>query len=197
MSADNQTLSVYDKKAQDYAKLTLSDSDDPQLTAFINALPQNAHVLDLGCGPGHACAKMNAAGLRVTATDASGEMVKLAAQHEGVQAFQKQFQDIQEVDTYDGIWANFSLLHAPRNEMPTHLAALRRALKSGGLLHIGMKTGTGAKRDKIGRLYTYYTETEMSDLIRAAGFTPFSSATGTDIGLDGQPANWFTMAAHG
>lgn len=197
MSADQQTLQVYGESAEDYARMMVKFADDPVLTTFIQALPQGAHVLDLGCGPGWAAARMASAGLIVDGTDAVPEMVELASHHQGVTAHLARFEDITSVSAYDGIWANFSLLHAPRDAMPNHLSALHRALKPGGLFHIGMKTGTGEERDALGRLYTYYTENELHDLLQDAGFTPFSSQTGRDTGLSGEMADWVTMAAHG
>ncbi len=197
MTGDSETLKIYGERAGEYAQLIEDGATDPRLATFIAALPQGAHVLDLGCGPGQSAARMAAAGLNVTATDAVPEMVELAAQTDGVTAKVATFDDISGTDLYMGIWANFSLLHAPRADMPRHLATLRRALCTGGLFHIGMKTGSGEKRDSLGRRYTYYTADELHDLLRDAGFDPFSSHTGSDVGLDGVEASWVTIAAHG
>ncbi len=197
MGADHQTLNVYGAMAQDYLNVVESAGDDPLLSAFIGALPRHAHVLDLGCGPGSAAARMAQAGARVDATDATPEMVALAATHPGVTARHATFDQIEGTDLYDGIWANFSLLHAPRRAMPRHLGALREALKPGGLFHIGMKTGTGESRDRLGRHYTYYTPKELSGLLAAAGFSPFSSTQGRDTGLDGTLSDWVAITAHG
>ena len=197
MSADTETLKIYGAQAQEYADLTDGAGDDPLLETFIAALPQGGTVLDLGCGPGTASARMAAAGLKVQATDAVPEMVTLAATHLGVTAQVATFDDIGGTDLYDGIWANFSLLHAPRTEMPRHLSALRQALKPGGLFHIGLKTGTDEKRDALGRLYTYYTADELHSLLKAANLTPFSSHTGCDKGMDGTMADWIVITAHG
>lgn len=194
--SDKETISVYDAQARDYAKLTESDARDAQLDGFIALLPQGGTVLDLGCGPGHCAAVMAEAGLQVTATDASGEMVALAAAHPGVTALQAGFDDISGEDVYDGIWANFSLLHAPREKMPDYLAALAQALKPGGIFHIGMKSGTGSARDAIGRLYTYYRRDELEQLLQNAGLTVTAVKTGTAMGLDGTMAKWITLTAH-
>ena len=196
MTADRETLDVYDAQAADYARLTESEARDTQLLAFIAALPKGGRVLDLGCGPGHAAAAMANAGLIVDATDASSEMVALAGRHKGVTAWQALFDEIDAEAAYDGIWANFSLLHAPRATMPGHLARLARALKPGGLFHIGLKTGEGEKRDGIGRLYTYYTGPELSGLLGAAGFTIRDTRTGRSLGLDGELADWIVIEAH-
>ncbi|WP_299780909.1 bifunctional 2-polyprenyl-6-hydroxyphenol methylase/3-demethylubiquinol 3-O-methyltransferase UbiG [uncultured Roseobacter sp.] len=196
--SDDETLKVYANRAQDYAKRFSDDSkQNAHLMAFISALPTGGHALDLGCGPGHAAAAMADAGLRVTALDPVPEMIELAAAHAGVTAQVASFDDIAGTDLYDGIWANFCLLHAPRAAMPRHLAALAQALKPGGRFHIGMKTGTGSKRDPIGRLYTYYTDAELSGLLEDAGLTVTERTTGREKGLDGVPADWICLAAHG
>ncbi|MDV4146216.1 class I SAM-dependent methyltransferase [Shimia sp. FJ5] len=193
--SDRETLAVYDAQAADYAALTESEARDKQLAAFIADMPQAGHVLDLGCGPGHSAAEMARHGLNVTATDASAEMVSLAAAHPGVTAHQATFDEIAGHALYDGIWANFSLLHAPRDAMPRHLAAIVRALKPGGRFHIGVKTGTGSRRDALGRLYTYYTEDELTALLADAGLSVFATNRGTSKGLDGAMAGWITLAA--
>lgn len=197
MSADRETLAAYAARAEDYVRMIKDLADDPCLTAFIAALPRGAHVLDLGCGPGWAAERMAAAGLAVDATDASPEMVAQASSLPGVTARLATFDEIAGENAHDGIWANFSLLHARRADMPRHLAALRKSLKPGGLFHIAMKTGTGEHRDGLGRLYTCYTADELHGLLTEAGFVPFSSRTGRDAGLAGKPEDWIAMAAHG
>jgi SAM-dependent methyltransferase len=196
--SDPQTIGIYDRRAADYAEMTDEyNTADPRLEAFIAACPKGGRVLDLGCGPGMSAAKMAAAGLKVEAMDASAEMVALAGRHPGVRAWQARFGDIRGDDLYDGIWANFSLLHAPRADFPRHLAALHRALKPGGAFLIGMKLGQGAARDRIGRHYTYYSEDDLMDYLRAAGFAPTDIRHGQGEGLDGTMSDWISVAAHG
>lgn len=197
MSSDDETLRVYGKEARRYADLTQDQDELPALSDFIARLPAGGHALDLGCGPGWAAARMASAGLQTTATDAVPEMVEMAAQHTGVTARLATFDEIEGVDLYDGIWAHFSLLHAPHADLPRHLRALARALKPGGWFHIGMKTGTGEKRDPLGRRYTYVTEQELDGLLRAVGLMPRESETGEDMGLDGVVAPWVTVLARG
>lgn len=196
--ADKETLRVYDAKAADYAKLIDSDTkENPYLERFIARLPTGGRVLDLGCGPGLAATRMANAGLQVDAMDGSAEMVAMAAQHDGVTAWQATFDQITGTDIYDGIWANFCLLHASKEAMPHHLAAMATALKPGGAFHIGMKLGSGSQRDAIGRLYSYYSEPELITLLGAAGLTAGETDHGRTVGLDGTEADWIVVAAHG
>ncbi|NNK16300.1 MAG: class I SAM-dependent methyltransferase [Sulfitobacter sp.] len=194
---DAETLSVYAHKAAEYEAVTgHAVSEDPVLKKFISALPPGSDVLDLGCGPGLCAAAIAAAGHRVTATDAVPEMVARAKKHAGVTAQLATFDQIEAEEAYDGVWANFSLLHAARDAMPRHLVALQKALKSGGLFHIALKSGQGSKRDSLGRLYTYYTEDELAALLREAGFTVTDRFSGKDKGLDGSLADWIALHAH-
>ncbi|WP_372570444.1 class I SAM-dependent DNA methyltransferase [Ruegeria jejuensis] len=192
----DDTLRIYNEKAGEYADLT-SDYSDPLLDDFIARLPQGSTVLDLGCGPGDAAAAMARAGHKVDALDGSAEMVALADTHPGVTAKLATFEQLQGSDLYDGVWANFSLLHATRDAFPAHMAAIKDALKPDGLFHIGMKLGTGAGPDRLGRYYTYYTQEELEDRMMEAGFTLIDQHFGASEGLDGQMADWIVVRAHG
>lgn len=195
---DEQTIKVYDSQAGEYARLTNHENaSDPRLEAFMSNLPLGGKVLDLGCGPGAAAARMAQSGLQVDAIDASLEMAEMANRLEGVTAWQATFDEVTGSGLYDGIWANFSLLHAPRSKMPDHLKALSCALKPRGQFHIGMKLGTGAGRDRLGRQYTYYTQDELTELLQEAGLTVTGAFTGRGTGLDGTISDWVSLTAHG
>ena len=195
---DSETIRVYDARAAEYAAVNAKENSSKAILAtFINTCPPGGHVLDLGCGPGASAAVMAQAGLTVDASDASGEMVALAARHAGVNAFQALFSDISGHNIYDGIWASFCLLHAPRADFPDHLAALHKALKPGGAFFIGMKLGAGEARDSIGRLYTYYTAGELYQYLTQAGFSDLRSVFGTSRGLDGEMADYVAVMTRG
>ena len=194
--SDLTTIAVYDAKFADYVALEDSEWRDPSLDRFVEMLPEDAHVLDLGCGPGKAAAFLQKAGFTVDATDASAAMVRVAAEKYGISVRQATFDDITGQAGYDGIWANFSLLHAPKSRMPDHLAALHRALKPGGIFHIGMKLGRGEYRDRLDRFYAYYSRTELEDLLADAGFHTLKTTFGNGTGLDGSRSDWIIITAH-
>lgn len=185
MSADSRTIDAYEANAAAYAKRFRVVRLTRPLKAFIDALPPSARVLDLGCGPGDASAHMREAGMRPDPVDASPAMVALANNRHRLGARLGTFDDLDAVAAYDGVWANFSLLHAPRADLPRHLAAVRRSLKPAGLFHIAMKTGVGEVRDRLGRTYTYVSREELAGLLAAAGFTIIAAANGRERGLAG------------
>ncbi|MEL6206974.1 MAG: methyltransferase domain-containing protein [Pseudomonadota bacterium] len=195
-AVDRETIALYDAEAARYAEQLSRPAPSDRLRAFMAALPPGARVLDLGCGPGSAAAAMQASGFSVDALDASAGMVRVAKERFGVSVRHATFADVDTGAGYAGIWANFSLLHAPRADMPEHLARLYCALAPGGRLHIGLKTGAGEARDSLGRLYTFYAPGEIEGLIRAAGFEILSRDEGEGRGFDGTLSPWIVLAAH-
>ena len=194
--ADQETIETYNATAGDYVKLVSRDTPDKDLQRFIDAVPKGGLVLDWGCGPGNSAAMMQTTGLVAEAIDASEKMVELARAELGLNAKQGTFDDLNEKARYDGLWANFSLLHAPKSSMEKHLLAAHTALKKGGYFHIGMKLGTGEIRDKLARMYTYYTEDELKGLIETAGFTIATSRKDAMKGMAGNVEPFIIITAH-
>ena len=78
---------------------------------FLALLKPGAHILDAGCGSGRDAKAFAEAGFRVTAFDASPELARLASDHCGFEVTVRRFEDIAEVEAFDGIWRCASLLH--------------------------------------------------------------------------------------
>jgi hypothetical protein len=99
------------------------------------------------------------------------------------------------VAAYDGVWANFSLLHAPVADLPRHIDAIAQALRSGGIFHIAMKTGEGEARDAIDRMYSYVTVSALQSMVEVAGFTVLGIDEGHEVGCAGTDDPFVTMRA--
>lgn len=192
---DKQTIAVYDSQIDAYVEMIKQHSHDPLLHAFLKLVPAGGHVLDLGCGPGDASAAMIEQGLSVDPIDGSEQMVKLANEVYKVGARQAYFEQIDGVEIYHAVWANFSLLHASQDEFPIVLKNLRRAIKSGGYLHIAMKLGSNTNRDSLGRFYSYYTEQELVDHLSDSGFKVENTQSGELMGLAGYEEPWIALLA--
>ena len=142
---DNQTLNVYDENVDTYRQLVDKLPELESITHFTSLLSPRALILDLGCGVGNAAAQMRDQGFQLVCVDGSPEMVKAANDAFSLNATTALFSDLDAVAQYDGVWANFSLLHAAKADFPTYLQAVHTALKPGGLFFISLKTGTGEK----------------------------------------------------
>ncbi|MFN3132259.1 class I SAM-dependent methyltransferase [Roseibium sp.] len=142
-------------------------------------------VLDWGCGPGMFSYHLKAGGFGPDPIDASAEMVALAREKYGLDARQATFADPLDPESYHGIWANFSLLHAPRADLPGHIAAANTALTPEGILHIGMKHGNGVISDTFGRRCTYVETEELTRILESTGFEILKTHEGAEAGLAG------------
>jgi hypothetical protein len=75
------------------------------------------------------------------------------------------FQDLDESERYDGVWACASLLHVPTSEMDDVIHRLARSLKPGGILYITLKSGDGEEVDSNGRLFNFYTPRRLRETL--------------------------------
>lgn len=189
--SDPLTLGVYNTRGEDYRRMMADYAlSDEARARFLDACPPPGRVLDLGCGPGAYAVHFAEAGHQVDAWDAAEAVLGMVPEHDRIVPRLVRFDDLTAVADYDGVWAYFSLLHAPRAALPGHLAAIARALKPGGVLFLGMKLGSGGARDALGRHYEYYAVGELEALLREAGLTPVDRWEGEGKGLAGevQPA---------
>lgn len=74
----NETLSHYERNAAREAGRYESISALTIETVLERWIPRGARVLELGCGSGRDARRMAARGVRVTATDGSEEMLRIA-----------------------------------------------------------------------------------------------------------------------
>lgn len=192
---DDKTIAFYDGASFDYAAKFAASSPDAQLLAFMALLPAGGSVLDLGCGPAFASAHMRNAGFKPDPVDASQGMITAANDLHDIGARMLTFDEIDMVAAYDGVWANFSLLHADRADLPRYLRALATALRPNGVFHIGLKVGEGAERDRIDRFYTYVTVPELQGLLQDAGFDVLATDLGEGVGMAGTNDPWVVIRA--
>ena len=190
MSVDQKTIDVYDKCISEYEKLISKELKDTNLDIFMKMIKRDGKVLDLGCGTGTASLELSKNGFTPFPVDASLEMVKVAETLLEIKPKQISFDEIDEHDFYDAIWANFSLLHIKKNKFSDILKQLFFALKEGGILFFSLKRGVGESRDKLGRFYSYYEKSEVEKLLEKASFRTKTFTEGAGIGLAGEKENW-------
>ena len=165
---DPQTLAFYDREATAYAGRRLPKASKG-LSDFLAALPAGAQVLDLGCGGGQDSEVMLAQGFEVTPLDGSAGLARIAQSRLGRPVRVGLFEDLEDVDAFDGVWANASLLHVPTQALPLVLGRVRRALKPGGLFQASYKAGDGGGRDTLGRYFNFPSEAELRAAYGQAG----------------------------
>ena len=188
--SDKETIEVYNQNVEKYRALVDKLPNTKSLKSFMGRFDAGANILDFGCGVGDSAAAMRAVGLRPVCRDGSVEMVKTANELYQLNASVALFSELNDNSVYDGVWANFSLLHASKSEFPYLISALHTSLKPKGWLFVGLKLGNGESRDKFGRHYAYYQEDELDAILIKAGFAVDEKIHGKSKGMAGTDEPW-------
>lgn len=160
----SSTLSYYDSNAEDFAASTvLVDFSDAQ-ERFLAQLDSGARILDFGCGSGRDAKYFLDRGFAVDASDGSSAMCRVASEYLAMPVKHECFQELSEVDVYDGIWACASILHESKADLPDVLGKMARALRSGGVIYASFKYGD-FEGERNGRYFTYLTEDSLAELL--------------------------------
>jgi cyclopropane fatty-acyl-phospholipid synthase-like methyltransferase len=190
----DETSAFYDGNAETYASRERR-LPATRLDAFLAALPPGAKILELGCGGGQDSAYMLEKGFDVTPTDGSPELARQAEKLIGRPVTVMRFQDLESVDTFDGVWAEASLLHVPRAELPDVFARIHRALKAGAPLHASFKSGEAEGHDGLGRYYNYPSATWLTECLSSGGWRDIALSEADGGGYDGKPTRWLFVTA--
>ena len=153
----NNTLGYYDSHADKFYKSTVNIEFTTMHEKFLTKLEKGSNILDFGCGSGRDTKYFFEQGYNVEAIDGSAELCKLAGEYTGIKVKNILFQELSEVDKYDGIWACSSILHLPVGELDEVMRKMVIALKKNGIIYTSFKYGTFAG-ERNGRYFTDMTE---------------------------------------
>lgn len=162
----DQTLNYYNEKSElftnDTAELEFSDIQD----SFLKYLEKGSLILDFGCGSGRDSRYFLKRGYQVEAVDGSYEMVKIASELTGLNVKQMLFNELDEYEKYDGIFACASILHVPYKELSDIFRRLKKALKKNGYIYVSFKYGE-YEGYRNGRYFTDLNEDRFQNILNA------------------------------
>ena len=169
-----RTLDHYNGRAEAFRQGT-SDHDVTQnYQALLSALPEGTplKILDFGCGPGRDLVYFRNLGHEAIGLEGAENFCAMARQSSGCEVWQQNFLKLDlPAGFFDGIFANASLFHVPRQELPRVLRELHKALKDHGVLF--SSNPRGREEGWHGERYGAYMEwEEYEKYLKDAGFTP-------------------------
>ena len=159
-----KTKDYYDNNAQEFVNSTFMVDMQSLYQPFLNLLPDFGRILDLGCGSGRDALAFKNMGYKIEAIDYSAELVKQASDLTGIEVRLQSFYDLDEIDTYNGIWACASLLHCERHRLVDVLQRIIQSLKANGVIYMSFKYGD-QDREKDGREFTDLNEQQAGELL--------------------------------
>lgn len=185
----NETVRAYDLDAAAYVVGTtrMPDSVRSDIEEFVARLGSGARVLEIGSGGGRDARLMEELGLSVRRTDITPAFVTLL-RGQGLDAdlLDPLVDDLSSPSgEYDGVWANASLLHVDRVDLPIVLARLADVTRAGGLLRVSLKEGDGDGWSTHGsisspRHFAYWRADALRDAIAATGWSDVDIRSGID-----------------
>ena len=163
-SLDN-TLKYYNQNANQFVQGTLFVDFKQTQDRFLSKLSDGAYVLDFGCGSGRDTKYFCEKGYQVDATDGSEELCKIASDYTGINVKQVLFEELCDVNKYDGIWACSSILHLSKEALLTVLKKMAAALKDSGVVYTSFKYGD-FEGERNGRYFTNFTIEAFKEYIQ-------------------------------
>lgn len=161
----NDTLNYYNQNADQFVTSTVSVDFSKTQNRFLDKLNKGAYILDFGCGSGRDTKYFLDRGYKVDAIDGSEELCRLASEYAGIQVKQMFFEELDEQDKYDGIWACSSILHLSKEALMPVLKKMTLALKDEGIIYTSFKYGD-YEGDRNGRYFTDFTLEMFEEFIK-------------------------------
>ena len=162
------TLNYYNENAEEFTASTINVDFTSVQDKFLNKLSSSSSILDFGCGAGRDTKYFLEKGYMVEAIDGSEELCKLASEYTGIEVKRMFFQELHDVEKYDGIWACSSILHLPYEELVEVMKKMKVALKDTGTIYTSFKYGSfeGVRNS---RYFIDMTEESLEKLIQDVG----------------------------
>ena len=195
------TVRAYDLDAVAYADRTVAPTERlrSRVEHLATGVGRGGRVLEVGSGGGRDAALMEELGLRVRRTDVTpGFVALLREQGHEADRLDPLTDDLRSPEgPYDGVWANASLLHVARPDLPAVLARLAEVTRRDGLLLVTVKEGHGEGWSTHGavrgaRHFTYWQADELRDAVAGTGWTDVAVARSED---DGDTRAWLELTA--
>jgi SAM-dependent methyltransferase len=132
-----RTLAQYERIADAFWDATHDHDVRQNYAALLDALgnKQGLRILDFGCGPGRDLSAFRTMGHVPVGLDGCAPFVERAQRQSGCEVIHQDFFELALGDRqFDGVFANASLFHVPRQLLPDVLFELARVLVPDGVL---------------------------------------------------------------
>ena len=169
----DRTVTHYDLAAESFWAGTHDHDVSQNIAALLDHLEGQPpfNILDFGCGPGRDLLTFQRLGHRPVGLDGSARFVEMARELTGCEVLQQDFLSLDlPAARFDGIFANASLFHVPRQELPRVLRELRASLKPGGVLFSSNPRGDDVEGWSGNRYGVHFRLATWRSLLTDAGF---------------------------
>jgi SAM-dependent methyltransferase len=167
------TLQHYDQRAEEFWQGTQGHDVRQNIQELLRHLEGQPpfRILDLGCGPGRDLKAFAALGHVAVGLDGSKCFAAMARQYSGCEVLEQDFLQLElPPESFDGVFANAVLFHAPSEVLPRVLRDLRSALKPRGVLFSSNPRGNNEEGWSRGRYGVFHDWDNWRRFMLEAGF---------------------------
>ncbi len=168
-----RTLEHYNQRAEDFWHGTRDHDVSQNIDALLNHIERTEPltILDFGCGPGRDLVVFRDKGHRAIGLDGSARFAEMARTQTGCEVWHQDFLKLDLPNAiFDGVFANASLQHIPRQELPRVLRELHATLKPDGALFASIPRGDNHEGWNNDRYSAYHDLAAWRGFMTAAGF---------------------------
>ena len=168
-----RTLDHYQQEAAAFWEGTRHHDVSQNIAALLRHIqaPPPLAILDFGCGPGRDLLTLAQLGHAPVGLEGAPALADMARTYAACPVW---LQDFLQLDLpaagFHGVFANASLFHVPRQELPRILRQLRATLKPGGVLFSSNPRGNNEERVSGERYGAYYDLDTWRAYLLDAGF---------------------------
>jgi len=169
-----RTLAHYNDHAEDFFAGTRDHDVRQNMEALLQHIEGAAPftILDFGCGPGRDLKAFRALGHTAVGLEGAERFAEMARAYSGCEVWQQDFLALALPDQqFDGVFANASLFHVPRQALPAVLRQLHATLKPRGVLFSSNPRGNNEEGFNGERYGAYHDIAAWRAYMAAAGFT--------------------------
>ena len=168
------TLAHYARNAEGFREGTRDHDVTQNIAALLRHIQAEAPfaLLDFGCGPGRDLRTFKALGHAPVGLDGTARFAEMARADSGCEVWEQDFLALDlPPERFDGVFANASLFHVPRADLPRVLGQLHATLKPGGVLFASNPRGDNREGWSGERYGAWHDWARWRDYLTAAGFT--------------------------
>lgn len=146
------------------------------LDSFTSYLPEIGSIFEIGSASGRDARYLAAKGFTVFCTDVVPEALKRLSMQD-FETAEYDFRNdpnLEWIGSFDGVFANASLLHAPQDVFENALRNVALILKQSGVFAFSLKTGDGEEitleKMDAPRYFRYHSEPEIREILPRLSF---------------------------
>lgn len=195
-----QTIDAYERSAKDCLARwnKRRHRRSPLLVEWLRSLPDDARLLDLGCGGGKDAGDLDARGYRVVGLDRTSALLLAGRRrYPFLPLIRADLRHLPcRAESFDGLWAAASLMHLPKTETRRILADLCKLVRPGGLFAATVTHGMASRLVTDGwvpgRYFARWKKDELARAVRRAGWTILELKVATNRERKGR---WLNLLA--